>query len=498
MNRRPEPGTSSPLSRGEWVAGWTILAVAVVVATLLPERDAVRYGLAGVVAVLLGYAAVRSPREALRLLVVWLALLGTTRRVVSEFVADPGKDPLLVVAPVASAVLCGRALADGAWRARGWLANGVAGFSVLVVVAVLNPRQGGLLVGLAGLLVWLAPMLYFWIGRRYVDARLATRVLGVVGLLGIAASVYGLWQFGVGFPPWDRRWIDVRGYAALFIGPETVRPFGFSSSASEFAIVVAVGSLWAALVAARAWRRGRRAVAALATAGAAVAALALVVSTVRVTLVLYSVAVLVVLSLGLRRRRWLPVAIAVAVVGMAMVAVQPVDVESLPRDGASASIRRLVAFLQSPLGGQYEVTTDAHISQAREGVAAGFRRPLGLGTGATGRGAERFGDDGRVRDREFDVANAGEAFGVLGMAFVVGLTVVVFATALRRARRRPDLVHLAVVGLAVISFGNWWDGGHYFASALLWLFVGWLDAPGPVRRATSSEARHAPVPAGSG
>ena len=46
---------------------------------------------------------------------------------------------------------------------------------------------------------------------------------------------------------------------------------------------------------------------------------------------------------------------------------------------------------------------------------------------------------------------------------------------------KRHLTHLAVLGLVLISAGNWWNGGHYFTAALLWLLIGWLDAPGRER-----------------
>jgi hypothetical protein len=171
------------------------------------------------------------------------------------------------------------------------------------------------------------------------------------------------------------------------------------------------------------------------------------------------------------------VVVVITGLGLLFAAGQLVDVESVPDRGASASLRRIVAFVQDPFGERYEVTTDSHLRLIGVGVEGGIRRPLGWGTGSTNRGAEQFGDATGTRNREFDLANAGEAFGVLGMLLVVVITVAALTVAIRSARRRRDLVHLAALGLLVLSIGNWWNGGHYFMAALLWLLVGWLDAP---------------------
>ena len=35
-----------------------------------------------------------------------------------------------------------------------------------------------------------------------------------------------------------------------------------------------------------------------------------------------------------------------------------------------------------------------------------------------------------------------------------------------------DLLHLAVLGIMVVLFRHWWNGGHYFLAPVLWVLVG--------------------------
>lgn len=465
------------LSRREWMIGCVIALVVAGIAVVGPERGATRAAVAAVFGCLLAYICVVSPREGMRAVLVWLAFLGLTRRLASEVLADPERDALIVVAPFAAGVLCLRSLLDGAWRARGRLANCVGLLAAVMLLQVFNPRQGDLLVGLVGLLVWFAPMLWFWIGRQYVDVRGAQRIVGLTGLVCVAGALYGLFQFTVDFPAWDQHWITERGYAALYIGPTTVRPFGFSASASEFAIVAAFGCLWSLLVFTRAWRHRAFGLAVVAFVSAAACGSVLALSAVRTVMVGFVLALAVVYLVGRRGRPWIPLAIGLVLVVLVAVAVRPIDVDSLPRDGSTASARRLVAFLQNPFSDNYEVTTDQHVDTAVSGIKSGFRHPLGRGTGSTNLAAERFGSDRGSRNHEVDIANASVAFGLAGLILVTAITIAVVVTAIRRARARRDLTHLAVLGLVLISVGNWWNGGHYFAAALVWLLIGWLDAP---------------------
>lgn len=474
------------LSRREWTVGCVIAVVAVGVAVVAPERAVVRSAVAAVLGCLLAYICVISPREGMRAVLVWLAFLGLTRRLASEVMIDTGRDAFIVVGPFAAGVLCLRSLLDGAWRARGWLANCIVLFTVVIVVQVFNPRQGDLLVGLAGLIVWLAPMLWFWIGRQYVDVRGAQRIVGLTGLVCVVGSIYGLFQFAIDFPVWDQHWIKERGYAALYIGPTTVRPFGFSSSASEFAIVAAFGCLWSLLVLARAWRHRAIGLGVVALLSAGLCGSVLLLSAVRTVLAGLVLAVIVVYLVGRRGRPWIPLAIGVILLAVVAIAVRPIDVDSLPRDGTTASARRLVAFLQNPFGDNYEVTTDQHLDTMVRGVRSGFRRPLGVGTGSTNIASEQFSSTGGSRNHEVDIANGAVAFGIAGLILVAAITIAGLVIAIRRGRARRDLTHLAVLGLVFISVGNWWNGGHYFAAALLWLLIGWLDAPARERHGLPS------------
>jgi hypothetical protein len=63
-------------------------------------------------------------------------------------------------------------------------------------------------------------------------------------------------------------------------------------------------------------------------------------------------------------------------------------------------------------------------------------------------------------------------FGGFLYAFVVGLTLVMAFRYWHCARSLPAL---ATLGVLVLSFGQWLNGGQYAACALIWLFIGSLD-----------------------
>ena len=500
-------GAERPLGVLGLLIAAAVVVAATVVAAAMPEGAAARWFLAGVIAAVLAFVCLRSTTQAVVLIFLWLFALGTSRRLASEFLADPGRDPFLLVAPVAVAVLALRAWLVGAWRRLTPLAWAILGFSALVLIEMANPDNPSGFSRAAGLLVWLVPTLWFWVGRALVDDRLARRLLILVGGVSTLVAVYGIAQSVIGFPPWDRRWINLRGYAALYIGPDTVRPFGTYASAAEFALACAVGAVLAATAAfgprllmratggRRAERRGRRVrleIVLGATLAFLVTSLALVLSAIRTYLVLLVLALPVVFVVLRGRRAWKVLVPALVLAALAFAALSQVDPDSIGKDGAQAAIRRVVVAVHDPFASNRENTDNTlqlHYDNAKSGFRQAYEHPIGRGTGSTGIAGEHFGN--RSTSTDFDLSDAGVAFGALGVVFTIAIVVLGFVTAVRVARWRRTFERVALVGVLIVSFGAWFQGAHYVMAPLLWLLLGRADAA--VVRGREPEAMPEPV-----
>jgi cell division protein FtsW (lipid II flippase) len=483
--------------RGVLVAAVVVVAGSAV-AVAMPEGAAARWLLAGVLAAVLAFVCLRSTRQGVLLAFVWLLFVGLSRRVASEALADPAKDPLLLVVVGALTVLGLRALLAGALRRLTVLSYAMLAFTALAVVEVLNPDQPSGLGRFTGLLIWVLPTLWFWVGRSIVDDRLARQLVLAVGGISLLICLYGLAQFLVGLPPWDQRWIDHRGYAALYIGPTTVRPFGTFSSASEFALACAVAAVVSATLllqpsllvrvveSVRARRRVRvqkRWLAIFGLVGLLVAGLALALSGVRTYLVLLIVALPVLLVLLWGKRSW-KVLVPVLLVGaVVVVALSQIDPDDLERDGAQAALRRIVLTVNDPFASnQADNTLQIHYENAKAGVEEGFDHPLGHGTSATGIRGEQL--EQRYGSTDFDISDAAVSFGIPGLVVTLAIVVLAFVTALRVAIRRRTFEHVVLVGVLIVSIGAWFQGGHYAMAAFLWLLVGRADGVLSHRRTT--------------
>jgi len=453
-------GWDRPVSLRTWTTLAVIAVGAVALSVVLPDRTSVRYALAFVLGAELAYLGWVTPRRSIVVIFGWLVVLGTARRLVSWYSVDLAHDPLLLVAPAGLATLSIQSWRAGAFRRWSVLGALVAALSVVALLEVFNSRQGPLRAGVVGLLFWLVPMLWFWVGRAFGGARVLRATLWLFAGAGVVSAVYGLLQALVGFPPWDDQWIRDHGYAALFIGNPALggsRPFAFASSAVEYGLTVALGR------------------AAVLAGCAALCVAAIAVSGVRTAVVTLFAAFIVCVVIRLRPRA--PVVLGVlGVILVSYAALWVVDAGSWNTNGTVGSMRRIVVGLRNPFN-EADSTLPGHLRLARSGFERGWHEPLGMGTGTTHRSDEGYAHF--TQDTEFDVSNGAVAFGIAGIVLTGAALVWGFALAAARAWRRPDLVHLATVGLLVISFRFWWNGGHYALAPLLWFLLGWVDVAGP-------------------
>ncbi len=415
--------------------------------------------------------ALRAPRHLVLGLAIWLAGVGLLRRLLYGLGSHALLgDPLLLVEALVMVLLVGVALSRGAGRRRTRLANAVLVICLLALVEAVNPLQGGISVGIGGLLLVLVPVLAFWVGRSLVDDRTMRHLLVLLAILAVAASIYGLVQTLAGFPPWDQRWIQAvtsnGTYAALNVGG-VIRAFSSFSSSAEYASFLGVGLVaWFAL--------GRRkALLPLALGAIALLGTAIVLDSSRGIVVL-SVVALGVMVAARARLGLVPAALAgVAAVAVLVVVLSHLGPHQVQGTGSTAALlNHQVSGLSQPLNPQSS-TLRIHLQELGQGLRSGFTNPVGHGTGSITLAASKFG--GTAQTTEVDPSNAAVAWGVAGLAAYLVVVLVGMARAYRLAAARRDFVALAVLGLLVATLLQWLNGGQYAVAWLPWLALGWVD-----------------------
>ncbi len=407
----------------------------------------------------------RAPRQAVLGLLVWLAVLGSIRRILLGTGTPDGNDPLLLVAPALLAVLVIIAARRGAFRSRTRLTNAVLVLNGLLLLGTINPLQGGFAVGLAGLLFVLVPVLWFWVGRALLDDRLLVRVLWLVAVLAPVTALYGLFQVYRGFPPWDANWIEAKGYVSLQVG-DALRQFASFSSAAEYVGFIAIGMVIWIL---RLRQPGTRA---LAVVPLALIAWALALASVRGALVGLAVTLGMVFAvahgLGLLRTV-LAGLVALSLLGFVVSRIDPGAVGGAQ---TSALLSRQVTGLSDPFDPERS-TLPVHLDALFDGLREVSVNPLGRGSGAASIAADRFGSDSLIT--EVDPSNVAVALGMPGLLAYLVIVALGLRLAFRRARGSRDLLGLAALGILLVTSLQWLTGGNYAVAPLPWLILGWLD-----------------------
>jgi hypothetical protein len=415
----------------------------------------------------------RSTRGTLIGLAIWLVALGLIRRLISSGTgASVSHDPLLLVGPAALAALFIVSTGRGAFRRRTPLASAVLLLSLFGLIEAFNPLQGGLLIGLGGLLLVTFPMLAFWVGRVLVDGVQLRQLLRLLSVLAALDAFYGLIQQFAGFPSWDLRWISSSGYTALDVGEFTTRSFGSFSSAQEYSVFLCIGLvLWVAL-----FKRGRMVWVVIQLVMIALIGTAEVLESQRSSLVLLVFALGAMTAARTGRRPAGGVLLGALFLLLLYLGVNQFASPSATQETATNSTSVLTSHLLSGIAnptGQGS-TLPGHFSRLVSGIESGFSEPIGHGTGSITLAASNLGNASQL-GTELDPSNAAVAFGFAGLLAYLIVAGRGLSTVYRLAARGKDPISIAVLGVAGVTLFQWLNGDLYSVAWLFWLTLGWAD-----------------------
>jgi hypothetical protein len=418
--------------------------------------------------------AVYDKESALVWTFVYLMLLGDIRRVVSDIAAPATFDPLLLVVPVVTAVLVVPSLLN--LKLREPLSKAVLALLVVMCAEVVNPKQGGLGIGLSGVFFYIVPVMWFWIGRSLGSAALVQRIIYRVVLpLGLGAGILGLCQNFIGFLPYQQTWITAveKVYTSLYVG-SSVRAFGFSVSAAEYAtlleysIAVAVAAYMAS---SRIW-----------IGAVPILATALILSGGR-GLTIKLVVVLSVLWVVRRGKKLNAVTLAgtavlgvLSVASLSFLAAQFASTANAGRQGGSAAqdaLAHQLGGLAHPFDEKYS-SAGLHSNMVLTGVVEGIMSPLGHGLGATTFAAQKFGSDSEPGSSELDFSDMFISLGVVGGVLYVAVAAFGIRTALRFVRETRLRIGLPVLAILIATLGGWLIEGQYSTCSIVFFILGSL------------------------
>jgi hypothetical protein len=405
----------------------------------------------------------------------YLFLMGDLRRIISLGEPQPAFDPMLLISPLMAAYLGLPQL----FRVR--LKDGLskAMFALLVIMAleVVNPLQGGLSVGLSGAFFYIVPMLWFWAGRSLASPAVVEKLLyGVIVPLAIAAALLGLYQTFFGFLPFEQAWVNSisKVYTSLYVG-SSVRAFGFSINAGEYATLLAFGTLTviSAFLASRpAW------ILFLPLTGTA-----LVLSSARGHMV-KSVLALSVVWIMRKGQKVKPTTLVgmgflgvLSVVSLSLVAAHfapPDQPMSRKTTAVQNDLNHQLGGLAHPFDANHS-TVGIHASAVGGALSRAAKNPAGYGLGYTTFAAEKLSRaPSEEGSSEVDISDMFLALGVVGGCTYLLAVYFILRNLGRYVRSVPLRVGLPVLAIAIEMLGGWLAGSQYSTTAALFFIFGSL------------------------
>ena len=177
-------------------------------------------------------------------LLLFEPLRGVTRRAQYLIVPYAQFDPMHLVTPLVTLFAVVAVVRSGRERmfTASPLAPAVSLLALAFVLQVFNPLQGSLFVGLSGALFFLVPVAWFYFGQA-VRAEFLFTVLRLVALVGLVASLHGLYQLTVGYPSFEAYWLEhTEFYDSIAVG-NVQRAVATFSSAEEWGRYVQTGAI---------------------------------------------------------------------------------------------------------------------------------------------------------------------------------------------------------------------------------------------------------------
>lgn len=400
----------------------------------------------------------------LRLIILWLILLGLIRRLMIPFAGWSSQDPLLLVSTAAAILLWWNARQETP-KKRDALTYCTIFFLFVVIAQVFNPNQT-IVDGALACIFWIPPLIWFFVGRttKISDHK---KVIAIIMFMSVPVALHGLYQNYFGLLPFEYTWVGVGNFgASIFYEGFRVRAFSTLVSPQEYGnyLSFALLFLWGTILAGHSHKVLRIALFVFLI-------YALFLQGSRSIFGLFVISILVTSFIWTRSPAVrLGLFAFTAFVGGAM-AVAPVP--ELGDGNIAVIVEHQLSGLLDPTNP--EDTGQLHFGMIQNGFLKSFDNPLGVGTApGTTVSVKKIGSSVST---ENDVSTIFVTLGVLpGIVYLLFLLAVVTA-AIRRFHIHRSAYSIAVVGVFVATFGHVWSGGLYAVSAFVGLAIGGLSRP---------------------
>ena len=470
---RPSALTPMPTggsSRGDQ-GGLVVVFLVLLFATFLFSANSSsgqRNAIAGVASLTLFPLLWFAPRTGMPVALVFLMTLGGFRRGLIPIFGYTEFDPLLLVSPVIATICFVNFAIKRQLKPTTQLSKWVLAFMLLMGISVLNPLQGGPLVGLTGAAFYLVPLMWYCIGRQFGTPGTVKAIMQVTLTVSILGALLGLKQHFFGFSDAEKEWFYLSHFTNQVGGTE--RAMSFYTSPAEYANFLSLG----VIICFCSFLRGQRGFLLIAL----FLAYAMFMTGIRgIVICCVGACTLMWAVQGQTIRGWIPrIVIALIVVGVGGVfgLLQIGSAAETIGGGASGAemVNHQIEGLTNPL--KKGSSTQGHLGNIGTAIVEGIKMPIGYGLGSSTMGSTRFGGSASF-NAETDVATILYAMGLIGGIAFIGTIVVCFRALGLYWYHTRTYIPLVVMGALVSSNGNWLTPGNYAQSVFVWMLIGCLD-----------------------
>lgn len=426
----------------------------------------IHYALAVMIFVAIWLSLQVSAYAGVMMMLAYLTIMGGLRRDLIPITGYVSNDPITLIGTLVSIILIIRLSLQGRLPSDTDLIKKIRYLLVLMFIAIFNPLQGNIQVGLGGVIFYMTPLLWFMWSNVSVSRDDLLKAINIFIALSILTAFKGIYQQFVGFSDAEIFWAKVSG-GTQFLSLRATRPFGFCPSFSEYVhvIVIACSLCWVNFL-------NRKYLYLLPFFFLFIVVF---LSSSRGGVINVLLAITVLWSIqGASYRSWWPrlaIALVVALVGLFLGIEQIKEVQS--DDRTADFIDHQVKGLQDPLGKQS--TGGSHLSLIFGGIVAGIKTPMGFGLGMGTLSASKFSDSRNVIGTEFDISNMFVSLGVIGGGLYIVIIISLIVRLMKYWHDYRDKLVLFALGIVFNQFGNMMTGSHYLPTIFLWLTLGCMD-----------------------
>lgn len=430
----------------------------------------IHYAIAIVAVVIFSASLQLSISIGMVLVYVYMILVGLLRRSLIPSTGYLSNDPITLVSTFVSLSFFIRMLLQRKIPRYTQISRTMIFFVSWMFIEVFNPLQGGILVGFSGIIFYVVPIMWYYIGLTKGNAITLSILFVIAVVMSLIESLIGIYQTRNGLNEVEAYWVRIAGGGSQVVaGAGGVnRSFGTFLSFSEYVFTLVAGCCisWALFL--------KKKYVYLVPFIFLFLLLFLSSSRTGIIAVLFSVALGWAFQ-GTSIKIWLPRLVFAIVLGIwglsfGLGAAKEINVDNR----TEVLLNHEISGLSDPFAQQS--TSHAHISLITKGILSGFKVPIGSGLGSTTIAAKKFssGTD-NTGSAENDYANMFQSLGAFGGILYIVICVQVWIAIVQYWYKTRDSKALVVLMLMAGYQGQWLAGAHYAQTILFWFCIGTMD-----------------------